>query len=166
MRYNILQQAIKEIVESHKADIKYFSGLEEDFDPSQKVNYPAIVFTPPAFDLQIENEPEQKNQIWKLHFESQEMLSTAASTTKKQEALDRTAEYLKDVVLEFIYTYGYDNKTVTIDNITETLDFEVTSTLTFLPFIDVNDSVTGWQIDLEIKEARIDSLCHLPDVFN
>lgn len=166
MRYQTLQQAIKEITESHQADITYYTGLEQDFDPANDVNYPALVFTPPAFNLNLDNETDQANKTWKLHFETMELLSTESTTAEKNEALDRTGEYLKDIVLEFWITYGTESKTVTVNNITEALDFVITSQPIFAPFIDLGDNVTGWQVDLEITEQLKEDLCHLPDIFS
>ena len=166
MRYQTLQQAIEDITEAHQSDIQFFSGLESDHDTANDINYPALVFTPPAFDLNLDNETDQANKTWKIHLEAQELLSDQSTTEQKQEALDRTAEYLKDIVLEFWITYGYENKTVTKNNITETLDFVISSQPVFLAFIDVNDGVTGWMVDFEITEGLKEDLCHLPDIFS
>ena len=165
MRYQTLQQAIQDITESHDSDIQFYSGLESEFDLGNDIQYPALIFTPPSFDLSLDNDTDQANKTWKIHLEVQELLSTETSTTEKQEALDRTAEYLKDIVLRFWITYGYENKTVTKNNVTETLDFVVSSISSFIPFIDEGDSVTGWMVDVEIQEGLKEDLCHLPDIF-
>jgi len=165
MRYQTLQQAINEIVSAHKADLTFFTGLESDFDPANNVHYPAIVFTPPAFTMPFPDGTVGMD-TWTLHIESQEQLSDSSTTAQKQEALDRTREYLRDIVLEFVYNYGYENKAVSYGNITENLDFVVTEVAAFSPFIDINDGITGWQVDLTIQEGDYDTLCHLSDIFS
>lgn len=164
MRYNILQQALKEIVESHKAEITFVTGLETDIN-TENVRYPVVFLQPPAFDMPF-NDGVVGNDIWSIHLESQEQISDASTTEEKQEALDRTREYLRDIVLEFTYTYGNDGKSVTVDNITEVMDFIVIETTAFVPFVDLGDNITGWMVDFKIQEGDYDTLCHLTDIFN
>lgn len=165
MRYQTLQAAIKEITLAHDADLIPFTGLESDLDPSRKLHYPCIVFTPPSFDLDLTNETNNNFTKWKIHLESRELMSTSSSVDEKNIALDRTREYLKDVVLQFVLVYG-DEKEVTHNNLTETLDFKVTTQPVFLPFIDISDGITGWQVDFEITEGLYNDICHLDDIFS
>jgi hypothetical protein len=166
MRYQTLQQAIQDITESHDSDIQFYSGLESEFDVANDIQYPALIFTPPSFDMSLDLDTDQANKTWKIHLEAQELISSEASTAEKQEALDRTGEYIKDIVLELWITYGYENKTVTKNNVTETLDFVISSQPSFVPFIDLADGVTGWMVDFEITEGLKEDICHLSDVFS
>lgn len=165
MRYQTLQQAFKEITEAHDASLKYFTGLESDLDPSNRKHYPCLVFTPPGFNINLDNENNNNFNVWQIHLESRELMSTTSSVDEKNIALDRTREYLKDIVLRFVLTYG-DNREVTKNNLTETLNFRVTTQPVFLPFIDISDGVTGWQVDFEITEGLYDDICHLDDIFS
>jgi hypothetical protein len=164
MRYQALQQAIKVIVESHEAGISYFTGLEEDWDTDSSENYPAVIFIPTPFVLDLDNDTDQANRTWKIHIEVHEQFHDQ-TVDAKNAALDRTSEYLKDIILEFVFTYG-DSKDVTFNNLTETLDFTVTTPVPMEPFINLGDNKTGWLVDFEIKEALKEDLCGLPDIFS
>jgi len=165
MRYQTLQQAFKEITLAHDADLKYFTGLESDLDPSRKLHYPCLVFTPPGFALNLENETNNNFNRWKIHLETRELLSTTSSVDEKNIALDRTREYLKDIVLQFVLVYG-DNKEVSKNNVTETLNFKTTVQPEFLPMLDKSDGIAGWQTDFEITEGLYNDICHLSDIFS
>jgi hypothetical protein len=164
MRYQTLQQAFKEIAAAHDADLKYFTGLESDLDPSNKLHYPCLVFTPPSFDMSLDTETNSNYNKWKIHLETRELMSTTSSVDEKNIALDRTREYLKDIILEFVVNYG-DDKEITKNNLTETLNFHITTQPVFLPFIDISDGVTGWQVDFEITESLYNDICQLADIF-
>ena len=166
MRYQTLIQAVQDIAESHAADLTFFNGLESDFDPASGTDYPALVMTPSPALLELGNEPAQASKTWKIHLEVYEQISDTASVTDKNEALDRTHEYLKDVILQLFFEYGYENKEVTVNNVTETLDFTITVNPELIPFIGEGDNLTGWYADFEIKEGLYEDLCHLPDIFN
>lgn len=166
MRYQSLQEAIREITESHVSDLQFYSGLKSGFDTANNVNFPAIVFVPPSFDMPIDNEAAQAHKVWKIHLEAWELLSTESTDQEKEEAFDRTCEYLKDVVLQFWTVYGYPSKTVTVGNVTDTLDFTISSVPSFVGFQDEQDNITGWMVDFEITEGLEDDVCHLPSVFS
>jgi len=163
MRYAIIQQAIKEITGSHKSGLTFVTGLEEDIEAGS-IQYPIIFLQPPSFTMPLFKD-EAGADSWNIHLESQEQLQAGTSAAEKQEALDRTREYLRDIVLKFVYLYGVDGATVTVNNLTEALDFETTSTAPFLPFIDIGENITGWQVDFTIREGNQADLCHLNDVF-
>lgn len=163
MRYAILQQAIKEITESHKSGLTFVTGLEEDKNIGS-VQYPIIFLSPPAFTMPLFKE-QIGSDSWVVHLESQELLQESTSVEVKQAALDRTREYLRDIVLKFVYNYGVNSQSVTVDNLTEVLDFEVVGEAPFLPFIDIDDNITGWQVDFTIRENTQEDLCHLTDIF-
>lgn len=164
MRYAILQQAIKEITESHKANLTFVTGLESDID-TESEQYPIIFLQPPSSILTLASDTVGSD-TWQIHLEAQEMLDPESSVSQKQEALDRTREYLKDIVHQFVYTYGQDGKTVTIENTTETLDFKAVTTGQLTPFIDLGDNISGHLVDFSIQEEGQANLCHLNDVFN
>lgn len=166
MRYQSIIQAIKEITESHKASLTFASGLESDIDPASATNYPLIFLPPPSFTEPQSIDSISSNTIWRLHLESHEILSDTSTTDQKQEALDRTREYLRDVYYKFILDYGFDVKSVTVNNLTEELDFKLTAASEFSPFIQIGDGITGWQVDFTIQEGINNNLCHLTDVFN
>ncbi len=163
MRYAILQQAIKEITESHKSGLTFVTGLEEDIEAGS-IQYPIVFLQPPSFTMPLFKD-EVGADSWNIHLETQEQLQPGASTAEKQEALDRTREYLRDIVLKFVYLYGVDGATVTVNNLTEVLDFETTTTAPALPFIDIDENITGWQVDFTIQDGKQADLCHLSDVF-
>ncbi len=163
MRYSIIQQAFKEITESHKSNITFVTGLEEDIDMGS-IQYPLLFLQPPAFSMPLLTD-SIGSDTWKIHLETQEQMQGSASTNSKQQALDRTREYLRDIVLNFVYNYGVNNKSVTVGNLTETLDFEVVGVAESSPFISLDDNITGWQIDFAIRENKHEDLCHLNDIF-
>tara|TARA_R100001244_G_C5160731_1_gene130971 strand:- start:818 stop:1315 length:498 start_codon:yes stop_codon:yes gene_type:complete len=165
MRYQTIIEGIKLIVESHKSDLTFFSGLESDKDPANNVHYPLIFLPPPIPTEPLTLESISSNTKWLLHIESQELLSNDSTTQQKQEALDRTREYLRDVYYKFILN-GFDITSVTFNNVTEDLDFKLDTEAPFQAFIDINDGVTGWMVDFTIQESDNNNLCHLDDVFN
>ena len=166
MRYQTLQKAIEDITLAHQADIKFYSGLKSGFDPVNDVQYPALIFVPPSFDMSLDNETDQANKTWKIHLEVWELMSTESSDEQNEIAFDRTCEYIKDIVLRFWTAYGELDTEVTVNNVTNTLDFVVTSQPAFVGFQDVGDGVTGWVVDFEIQEGLKEDLCHLPDIFS
>ena len=163
MRFSIIQQALKEIVGSHKSNITFVTGLEDDIEMGS-IQYPVVFLQPPSFSMPLLNDTPG-NDSWNIHLEAQEQLSDSSSAQQKNEALDRTREYLRDIVLKFVYDYGVNGATVTVDNLSDTLDFEVLNPAPVLPFIDLDDNLTGWQIDFTIRENRQSNLCHLDDIF-
>lgn len=163
MRYSIIQQAFKEITESHKSGLTFVTGLEEDIDLGA-IQYPLVFLQPPSFEMPLLTDTIGAD-TWRVHLETQEQLSAGTSTDNKQAALDRTREYLRDILLNFVYNYGVNNKSVTAGNLTEVLDFEVVGTAPALPFISLDDNITGWQVDFTIRENSQADLCHLNDVF-
>ena len=165
MRYQTLQKAIQDITEAHQADIQFYSGLKSGFDPVNDVQYPALIFVPPSFDMSLDNETDQANKTWKIHLEVWELMSTESSDDQNEIAFDRTCEYIKDIVLRFWTAYGELDTEVTVNNVTDTLDFTVTSQPAFVGFQDGGDGVTGWVVDFEITEGLKEDLCHLPDIF-
>jgi len=165
MRYQTITQAFKEIVESHKAGIRFFTGLESEAVTDNNENYPLVVLVPTDFTLSLDNSLKDNNKTWNIELQVQELLSDQSTVQEKNEALDRTGEYLKDIVLQFVTVYG-DDYDVTYGNITETLDFVTESQPAFVPFIDEGDGVTGWQVTFSIKEGVNQDMCHLPDMFN
>ena len=166
MRYQSLQKAIQDITESHVASLQFYSGLKSGFDTANNIEFPAVIFTPPAFDMSLDNDTDQANATWKVHLEVWELLSTESTDAEKEEAFDRTCEYLKDIVLQFWIVYGYESKTVTVGNVTDTLDFVITTQPSFVGFQDTQENITGWMVDFEIQEGLKEGLCHLPSVFS
>lgn len=165
MRLQTILEGVKNIVESHKSSLTFVTGLESDINPSNKTHYPLIFLSPPRFSETGNVASLGSNTTWELHLESQELLSTGSSAQQKQEALDRTREYLRDVFLKFALD-GYDVTPVTFNNLTEDLDFNLLDSAPFAAFIDLNDNVTGWQVDFKIQESGNNSVCHINDIFN
>ena len=166
MRYQSLQAAFEAITLSHQADIKFYSGLKSGFDTASDIQYPALIFAPPSFDMSLDNDTDQANKSWKIHLEVWEPLSTESTDDQRVEAFDRTCEYLKDIVLRFWIAYGYEDTEVTVNNVTDTLDFVITTQPAFVGFQDEHDNVTGWMVDFEIQEGIKEDLCGLPDIFS
>ena len=164
MQYQTIQQAIKEIVESHVSNLTFVTGLESDID-TENIQYPIVYLQPPASTLALSSESIGAD-IWQIHLQSQEQLELESSTDDKQAALNRTRESLKDIVHQFVYNYGQATKDVTVNNNTETLDFNTTSTGIMSPFVDKDANVTGHMIDFTIQENTPANLCHLPDTFS
>ena len=165
MRLQTITEGMKVIAESHKSSLTFFTGLESDIDSANNNHYPIIFFSPPRFIESGSIESLGSNTVWELHLESQELLSAGSTTQQKQEALDRTREYLRDVFLKFALS-GYDVTPVTFNNLTENLDFNLLDPSPFAPFIDINDNVTGWQVDFKIQESNSNPVCHINDIFN
>lgn len=165
MRYQTLVQELKEVAESHNANETFFSGQEADINPSNNTRYPVVFLVPPKFSEQANNESLSSNTVWTIHMEAQELLSESSTTDQKSEALDRTREILRDVYFQFVLD-GMDDKSITVNNVTEILDFSVSTAPEFAPFVDIGDNITGWQVDFAIQEGTNDNLCHLPDVFS
>jgi len=165
MRYQTIVEGIRDIAESHKSIETFATGLESDIDPSASTLYPLIFLAPPTPTAPLTQDSIGSNESWTVHLEAQEIISDASTTQQKEEALDRTLEYLRDVYYKFILN-GFDVTSVTVNNKTENLDFRVTTESPFQPFIQINDGVTGWMVDFTIQEGNNSTLCHLDDVFN
>ena len=164
MRYQTIIQAIKERSESHKANESFATGLESDKDAADNTKYPLIFLPPPSFEETASIESLSSNTIWSIHLEVQEQLSDESTADQKQEALDRTREILKDIYFQFVID-GLDCREITFNNVTENLDFNLSSTSPFQPFMDLGNNITGWMVDFSIQEADSKSLCNLSDVF-
>jgi len=166
MRYQTLIQAIKDTSDAHKADPTFATGLESDINPSDSTQYPVTFLPPPKFSEPASTESIASNTVWTIHLEVQELLSDTSTADQKQEALDRTSEILRDIYFRFILKYGYDGETVEVNNVSEALDFTVSTAPEFAPFMSLGDNITGWQVDFAIQEGVNNDLCHLDDVFS
>lgn len=163
MQYQIIQQALKEIIESHVSGLTFVTGLESEIDTA-RVQYPIVYLQPPASTLALSSESLGAD-IWQIHLQSQELLSQESSTEDKQAALNRTRDNLKDIVHQFVYMYGREGREITVNNRTESLDFKTTTTGIMTPFIDKGANVTGHMIDFSIQEEGREDLCHLANTF-
>lgn len=163
MRYQTILQAVKEVADSHKANQSFVTGLESDIDV-ENAQYPLIFMPPPSFEESENTQSLSSNTIWNLHIESQELLSTESTLQQKNEALDRTREILRDVYFKLVLN-GMDSESITFNNVTEVLDFTVTKSSPFSPFVDLGNNMTGWFVDFSIQENNNNDLCNLSDVF-
>jgi hypothetical protein len=164
MRYQTITEALKLLAISHKANESFATGLESDKDAADNTKYPLIFLPPPSLDGALNLESFSSNSVWNIHLEVQEQLSDESTADEKQESLDRTLEILRDVYYQFILD-GSDTKNITVNNLTETIDFELSTTSPFKPFITIGDGITGWMVDFSIQESNSNDLCHLSDVF-
>jgi len=161
------------IVIRHKAGIRFFTGLEKDFDPANTENYPAFAINPVSANTNINaDQSGEVIQTWSLQAELVDLLPTDRTPNDYNDLLYRLKNILDEMLFEFVLTFGIENNAgsgVTYDNITENLCFHLSGDISFTPVIDDGENnLTGWVANFTIEESILvnDIVCCLDDVFN
>lgn len=165
MRYQTLTGLFKDRVEAHKADITYIDETVEDFDPASEKNYPLILFMTPSLTGNLINESDQNNKTWTIELQAQELEGEGITPELRAEILDRTLEYLENVILEVFVNFN-NQTSFTTENLTEELDFTIPS-VAYAKFINVGaEGLTGWSATFTMVEDTYQNCEHLTDIFN
>lgn len=158
MRLDTFQALIKQITEKHKAGVRFFTGLEKDFDPANEKLFPAVLLVPVSLELTCQ--PPEYLKTYKLQLRCLDILPMSRTTDEVNKILHKTQQVLENIILKFNLDYGFKQAEVTFNNLTERADFALTS-VAFEPFIDDGaNNLTGWQADFTFREgAQFDACC-------
>lgn len=164
MNIGTIYDLMKDIVEAHVDDIRFYSGLEDEFDPANTDSYPAVLMQPIS-----NNENLDKAQLinsWSLVIEYHELMPQNRTVADVNKQLDNTLRILKEILHRFIVDYGWEAKPYTHNLKTETIDFTVPAPINFTPFVGKTENNTvGWQAQFTILEQPRENICCLNDTF-
>ena len=161
MTLQTLQLLLKDITDRHKANIRFFTGLKSDFDPSNEKNYPALHVDPISIATTL---TDQYVVNWSMVMELVDILPDDRTTDDVNEALNRLNEVKKAVMFELM-NFGRGDKLFG----GEELDFTIPAIILDTPIIDeTENNLTGWQTTFTIVEPILGSTveCCLDDNFN
>lgn len=161
MTLQTLQLLFKDITERHKGDVRFFTGLQSDFDPANEANYPALHVDPISVSTTL---TDQYVVNWSIVMELVDKLPDDRTTEDVNEALNRLNEVRKAVMFELM-NFGRGDKEF---NGVE-LDFTIPAIILDTPIIDeTENNLTGWQTTFTIVEPIAGSTvqCCLDDNFN
>ena len=161
MTLETLQALLKDITDRHKADVRFFTGLNSDFDPANENQYPALHVDPISTSEVIFN--AQYTENWSMVMELVDILPQDRTSDDVNDALNRMNEIRKAFFFELI-NFGDGSK----DFQGTSLDFTIPTPIVNTPIIDeTENNLTGWQSTFTIVEPIAGSTlqCRLDDNF-
>tara|TARA_R100001244_G_scaffold131882_3_gene106092 strand:- start:488 stop:985 length:498 start_codon:yes stop_codon:yes gene_type:complete len=165
MRYQTLTNLFKTVTENHKADLTFIDETITDADTASEVVYPLILFMVPTLVDNLNIQLDQNNAGWTIELQAQELEGEGVTPELRAEILDRTLEYLRNIILEIMVNYN-NQTSFTTNNLSEELDFTV-SPPSYAKFINVgSEGLTGWQATFTITEDTYTNCTVLGDIFN
>lgn len=166
MRLETFQYILQTITEDHKAGIRFFTGEESDFDPASNKNYPANFVLPVQANMIINNSSEFVQQ-WIIIMEIKDILPQDRSTDDINEQLNTLFEILREIIIKFLFDYGFNIQTITVNNKEDLIDFTLATPIAILPFIDEGEqNYIGWQANFTINESFNPNKCNIDEQFN
>jgi len=156
---------VQGIVPRHKGNIRFFTGLEKDFDPSDDANYPAFFISPITVSPDLRTEQGESVKNWNFVCEMLDLLPEDRDPDSYNDVLNRTLIQIDEILLSFFLDFGDKTQETRYRGDVSITDFNVALGATYVPWIDKGaQNVTGWQGTFTITETLRADACCLDDI--
>ncbi len=169
MDLDVLQGLLKTIIEDHKADIRFFTGLKKDFDNSHNKKYPAIIVNPVTdnFDVGTQTNSNSIVDTWNIEMQIHVLIPVDRSADNVNAVLNSTNLILKQIINRFLIRYGQEERDFTFNNKVQRINFKAATVSVLTSTIDeVPNNTIGWTATLSILDEDPSDACCDDGVFN
>lgn len=162
MKLEHLIYLIEKVATSHKSGIKFFYGLEKDFDSTDRKVYPAMLYIPDGATSVIN--PSQYQYTYNVNFLFVDILPVSRGTNDINRTLDKMQQIATDILTYLSVRYGqssfiYDDEEVKTD-------FNITN-ISWQEVIDDGASnFTGWAVSATIETNEQINFCDIINRFD
>jgi hypothetical protein len=161
MRLEHLVYLLEKVCTSHTEGVKFFYGLEKDYDSSSSKNYPAMIYIPEGATSIIT--PNQYQYTYNLNFLFVDLLPVSRTPKDIANALDKMQQIANDILTYLRVEFGqssflYEGETIKTD-------FELTN-LNWIEVIDDgSENFTGWAVTATIETNEQFKYCDVKNRF-
>lgn len=162
MKLEHLVYLLEKVATAHEVGLKFFYGLEKDFDPSDTMVYPAMLYIPDGASSIVN--PSQYQYTYNINFLFVDLLPVSRTHTDIIKTLDRMQQIGNDVLTYLAVEFGqisfqYDGETVKTD-------FVITN-VTWQEVIDDGAAnFTGWAVTATIETNEQINYCDIKKRFD
>lgn len=162
MKLEHLVYLIEKVATSHEVDIKFFYGLEKDFDPSDSKVYPAMLYIPDGASSVVN--PSQYQYSYNVNFLFVDLLPVSRTSSDITKTLSRMQEVANDILTYLSVQYGQSSFQYEGEMIKT--DFNITN-ISWQEVIDDGASnFTGWAVTATIETNEQINFCDIKNRFD